>query len=86
MKDWKEAAERSKIARVPWKLVLGKSLTAYLRDNKFETNEQLLRDILLMSKVAKEQGYLQGWSMIDIASNLRISLSARRAEQKIYEQ
>jgi hypothetical protein len=81
---YKQAIERSTIPRVPWRFILGTSLTAYLRDNKFRTNDELMSIILLKVRDKLTTLKNMGWSFHDINKNLIISLSARRAEQKIY--
>jgi hypothetical protein len=85
MGTYKDEIERTKIPRVPWKFILGTSLTAYLRDNKYKTNEELTRIILFRVKEKLSNLQMMGWSFPEINKNLLISLSARRAEQKIYE-
>jgi len=84
MVTWREAVEKSKIPRVPWKFILGQSLMSYMRDNQYKTNDELIE--LIMLKVRDKQIILkmQGWSILDINKNLLISISARRAEQKLY--
>ena len=84
VENWKEAVERSKIKRVNWKFILGKSLTAYIRDNKYITNEELTKEILRLAKEKEYNLNRLGFSLDEVADNLKISLSARRAEQKIY--
>jgi len=80
--DYKEAIERSKIPRINWKLVLGKSLTAYLRDNRYKSDDDLMHEILL--KVRERPMIINQWYFPEIVKNLKIGISARRAEQKIY--
>lgn len=81
---WKEAVEYTKIPRMNWKLVLGESLTMYLKKRKYYSDDELTRTILLHVKPHLDQLKMQGWTMPKIANNLRISLSARRTEQRIY--
>ena len=84
LSPWKEAVEHSKIPRVNWKLILGKSLTMYLKENKYISNEDLMKNILLKVRDHFDELKMDGWTMPKIANNLRISISARRTEQRIY--
>ena len=84
LSPWKEAVEHSKIPRVNWKLILGKSLTMYLKENKYISNEDLMKNIMLKVRDNFDELKMDGWSMPKIANNLRISISARRTEQRIY--
>jgi len=81
---WQNAVEYTKIPRVNWKAILGESLTMYLKKNKYVSNEDITKDILLQVKNNLRELENQGWSMTKIANNLRISISARRTEQRIY--
>lgn len=81
---YKEEVARSKIPRVPWKLILGQSLVAYLRDNKWKTNDMLVQDIMRKAREKIHILNMNGWSLLEVNKNLLISVSARRAEQKIY--
>ena len=82
--EWREASEYSKIPRISWKGILGMSLTSYLRDNAEKSDEDLTFEILKKVKEVFEVLKEQGWTMPKIANNLKISLSARRTEQRMY--
>lgn len=76
-----EQIEKSKIPRIPYKQILGVSLSRFILDHKYQTDEELLHHILLK---IKENGFnVISWEKI--VENVRISISARRAEQKLYD-
>ena len=81
---WKEALEISKIPRVNYKAILKESLTSYLLKRKYVSNEELLKELLLILRRPENKVHLNGIGLAKVGENLRISLSARRAEQRIY--
>lgn len=83
MITWKEARDKSKIKRIPYKRIFGKTLTQFILDNKYRTNADLLEMILKRIKLNKQE--VAGWNWIKITENVKISISARRAEQTIYK-
>lgn len=79
---YKEAIEKSKIPRIPWKAILGMSFTKFILTNKYTNDEEIIHQILLKCRDKKE--LLVFWNWEDIAKNVKIGVSARRAEQKLY--
>lgn len=82
--NWKEAVEISKIPRINYKAILGISLTQYLLKNKYVSNENIMRALLLELRKPENRSYLNGIGLNKANENLRICISARRTEQKIY--
>jgi len=78
--------ERSKIPRIGWKRILGKSLTKYVAEqfaNGLSSNDAL---VVLKDKI-RDNGILmklrqEGWSAEQVLSNLKIGVCARYGEIK----
>lgn len=85
MNNWKDAVEVSKIPRINYKKVLGISLTQYILNNKNQSNDKIMRSVLLELRKPCNRICLNGINLIKAGLNLRISLSARRTEQEIYK-
>lgn len=84
IENWKEAVEISKIPRINYKKILGESLTKFIFRNKHKTNEEIMKEIMIKIVKPENKRFLDGLKMEKVNENLRISLSARRAEHKIY--
>jgi len=84
--EWKDAVERSKIPRISYKDVLGCSLTSFVLANKFKSNDEIMRIVLLELRKPQNKMFLNGIPLSKAGENLRICLSARRTEQKIYKE
>ena len=82
--ELREAIERSRIPRINWKKILGKSLNAYVRDNCNHDKETIIHSILLICKKQENAKFLYGWRWLDVVKNVRIGVSARIAEIHIY--
>ena len=82
--SWQEAKEVSRIKRINWKLILGKSFTSYVIDSRKKgiDNEEIVFNILKECK--KNSIYLLGWSWPEVFKNVKIGVSARSTEIKIY--
>jgi len=85
MEDWKEAIERSKIPRLPWKVLLGKTLTQYVMERKAEgkTKKEVIRE--LAGILHNNEAYLEslGFSLDKALDNMRISVGARWVESEV---
>jgi len=80
--NYKDAVKISNIRRIPWKAILGMSFTQFVLDEKWTKDEDIIHEIML--KVKEKKDLIPGWNWEDINKNVRIGVSARRAEQKIY--
>lgn len=80
--NWRDQVKRSKIKRINYKEILGVSLTKYILDNRYKKNNDLVYDILC--KIKRNSHLIFGWKWEDVVKNVKISVSARRAEQAIY--
>ena len=83
IENYKQAIEKTKIPRIPWKAILGMSFTEYIKRNKFINNDNLIHNIMVECR--KRSELLFGWNWADVHKNIKIGVSARRAEQKIYQ-
>jgi len=85
VETWKEAVEISKIPRINYKKILGKSLTEFIKERKYTKNEEIMRELILILRKQENKVFLNGIGLVKVNENLRISISARRAEHKIYK-
>lgn len=81
MENWgivNEQIERSNIFRMPWKKILGRSLTEYILKLKFKghTSEETMKIMLNHPKIKEMQGRLREIAI----KNIRISVAARYGE------
>ncbi|MFW6172422.1 MAG: hypothetical protein ACOC5T_01640 [Elusimicrobiota bacterium] len=84
---WKEAVEKSKIPRLRWKKILGKSLNKYVYDavKSGMPQEEIIYRILKQVRKTENQEYITGWSFQKIVENVKIGVSARCSEVKIFK-
>jgi len=84
MIDWQKGVEKSKIKRIPYKDILGMSLTNFFIENNYLRDQELLERVLKRIKMRRH--LVGGWDWRDIVKNVKISLSARRTEFTMYKQ
>lgn len=87
MNEWKEAVERSRITRIPYKKYLGMSLTEYVKKNYRNgiPQDEIVHQIL--QTLVRKDGFGEGSMKIQfskVVENVKISVSARITENKIY--
>jgi hypothetical protein len=80
--EYQKAIERSKIPRLPYKSILGMTLTSFVLANNHLTEEELVYQILSMIKEKKIS--LNDWNFEDIVKNVKISVSARKSEGRLW--
>jgi hypothetical protein len=82
MEEYKQAIKDSKIPRIPYKSLLGVSLTEFINNNKLLSDDVLLHEIL--TRLKAKRNFLINWNWCDIVKNVKIGLSARRSEINFY--
>ena len=83
---WQEAKELTKIPRLNWKHILGMSMNKFVMEKVKEGHgkEEIIHFIMLKARAPYNEKYVVGWSWEAIARNVKIGVSARYAELKIY--
>ena len=83
--SWQDAAELSTIRRINWKLILGKCFAKRVLDLKKQgySQDEIVHIILLQCK--HQNIHLIGLSWPEIVKNVKIGVSARFTEIKIYQ-
>ena len=78
---WQQAAEHSKIPRINWRSILGKSLSSLVAEKLAEGWKRLqIEDYLFHEAAGRADLEKAGWTHGEIAKNVRIGVSARIAE------
>jgi len=79
---WEDAVERSKISRISWKKVLGKSMNRYVYDamENGQRQEDIIHQILIKAKKPESSQYIKGWNFQKVVDNVKIGVSARCSE------
>lgn len=82
---WQDAAELSTIRRINWKLILGKSFAKRVLDlsNEGYSQDEIVHFILMQCR--HQSIHLIGFTWPEIVKNVRIGVSARLTEIKIYQ-
>ena len=85
IESWQEAAEVTKIKRIDWKSILGKSFTQFVLDshNQGVDPEEIV--FLILKECRRNSICLIGWTWPEIFKNVKIGVSARLTEIKIYQ-
>ena len=78
---WQQAAERSKIPRINWRSILGKSLTKFVAEKLAEGWKRLsIEDYAFHEAVGNSELEQKGWTHEQIVANVKIGVSARIGE------
>ena len=83
--SWQDAADLSTIRRINWKLILGRSFTRRVLDlnNEGYSQEEIIHIILMQCK--HQSIHLIRFSWPEIVKNVKLGVSARFTEIKIYQ-
>ena len=85
MEEWKEAVERSKIPRINWKRLLGRTMHKYVLDKRKEGYKKDDIIFFILKECREKPGEWIGWDFADVVKNVKIGVSTRLAEQSIYK-
>ncbi len=84
MEEWKKAVKRSKIPRLPWKKILGKTLTEFIIEQKSlgRTKEEISQILWQILKTKEDILRRFGFTLEKAFENAKISIGARFAESE----
>lgn len=81
---WTNSRDHSLIARIDYKAVLGMSLTKFCIENQDLSKDEIFDAVIKELRKQENNCFLGGLLWKDVERNLRISISARKTELKIY--
>lgn len=75
LEEWEQAAEHSKIPRISWKAILGRSLNAYTAERLAQGSlkKEIIAEVV---NLALGHDETKGWHLGDIKKNAGIGVSA----------
>ena len=89
MEAYKRAIERSKIKRVDWKAIFGKSLMEYITEelalghSRLEITNRAMDTVIRFRKLGEHSQAFKGMGLGKVLANLKVNISARTAEMRI---